>query len=177
MLHHPWFAAHALSLKPSCGSRLTWPAGGRVGALLVAWAMGLVAACLCPAVCWPGLGLARPASLLGGLTLLAGLAPVPTLRPLLLRELVELPPAWQAAGAADPAAPAGATPRRAADLDLSVSTDCEDLAAFAGDVFELGQQGRMLFLDTLGPELASLGVGAGLGLGLAALGVRLAKRR
>jgi hypothetical protein len=63
-------------------------------------------------------------------------------------------------------------------LDLAVSTDCEDLVAFAGDVFELGQQGRLLLLDALNPALLVPAAALpGLGLGAAALGVRALKRR
>lgn len=35
------------------------------------------------------------------------------------------------------------------DLDLTVNTDCEDLAAFANDVFEFIEQDRSLLLDSL----------------------------
>jgi len=35
------------------------------------------------------------------------------------------------------------------DLDLTVNTDCEDLAAFANDVFEFIEQDRSLLLDSI----------------------------
>lgn len=47
------------------------------------------------------------------------------------------------------------------DLDLTVTTDCEDLAAFANDVIEFLEQDRSLLLDSLtdfsGTALFTLG--------------------
>jgi len=73
-----------------------------------------------------------------------------------------------------PVAPALANP--GADIDLSVTTDCEDLAAFASDVVEFMEQDRALLLDSLTDfgALGALGVALG---GLRVLSARYLKRK
>jgi len=63
------------------------------------------------------------------------------------------------------------------DLDLTTSTDCEDLAAFANDILEFVEQDRSLLVDSLTDVGVGAAAGLGLYLGARALSVRAFKRR
>lgn len=65
----------------------------------------------------------------------------------------------------------------AADLDLSVSTDCEDLAAFSNDVLEFIEQDRSLLLDSLTDLGASAVFTLGALKGARVLSSRIFKRK
>lgn len=63
------------------------------------------------------------------------------------------------------------------DLDLTVSTDCEDLAAFSNDVLEFIEQDRSLLLDSLTDFGASAALALGGLAGARVLSSRLWKKR
>lgn len=75
-----------------------------------------------------------------------------------------------------PVANSGAS-TRLADIDLSVSTDCEDLAIFAADVLEFVQQDQFLAFDALAEFLPLGAIGAMTALSLSGLGIWASKLR
>lgn len=68
-------------------------------------------------------------------------------------------------------------PNPNADLDLSVTTDCEDLAAFASDVTEFLEQDRALLVDSLTDIGLVVGTLGFLAVGGRVISSRLFKRK
>lgn len=102
--------------------------------------------------------------MLPGLPLAGALAPVLADAPASLREaadvgasLSQVTPEWWL------------TFHPGADVDLTTTTDFEDLAGPAADVLEFSDQDRALLADATSATLLCGGVGGGLGLAAAAL--------